>query len=181
MLETGGLDWDLCTDLLLFNILLWVVDQLSLYWNILNTFNNAFLWDILNIAVLVGLWNILSDVLNGHIVSDLLLLWDVLHSLDLLILNDSLLIWNILDPRFSLDGFPKTSITSGCANELRCGKGLIYLLACNLASSNLLAPLFGGLRSSLYKALLSPLSGDLRSSLDKALLALLAPLSTSSV
>lgn len=93
----------------------WVVDDLGLDWQVLNSFPNSLNWLVFNDGLLDFLWNVLDLSLDGIVVSDgsfdgdslgsgdfLILddfsfVWDSLNSLDLIVLNVLLLEWNIFD------------------------------------------------------------------------------------
>jgi len=67
LLNYGLLD---VLDWLLDNLLLWLVDNLSLNSLIFNSLLDSLLWDVLGVSLLIDLRNILSLVFNGVIVGD---------------------------------------------------------------------------------------------------------------
>lgn len=101
-----NLDW-LLDDLLDWLLDDWLVDNLSLDGLVLNSLLGSLLWDVLDVFVIVDLGNVLSLVLDGIVVGDLLLLWDVLSGvdwlLDGLVLDLGSLVWDVLNSGLSLD------------------------------------------------------------------------------
>lgn len=101
-----GLDW-LLDNLLDWLLDDWLVDNLSLDGLVLDSLLGSLLWDVLDVLVIVDLGDVLSLVLNGVVVGDLLLLWDVLSGvdwlLDGLVLDLGSFVWDVLNSGFSLD------------------------------------------------------------------------------
>ena len=81
------------------------MDNLLLDGLVLNSFLESLSGDVLNVLVLVDLRNVFSLILDCVVVSHLLLARNVLDTLDGFVLNNSLLIGNVLNARFSLDDF----------------------------------------------------------------------------
>jgi hypothetical protein len=88
---------------LLDDLLLGLVHNLAGDGLVLNALNNALLWDVLDIAVLEGLGDVLSLVFDCVVVDHLLLTWNVLDSLNWLILEVGLLVWDVLNTALALD------------------------------------------------------------------------------
>lgn len=111
-----------------------VVNDLSFNWNILILLNFSFPGNVFNSLLRDVLWDVLSQILNGIIVSFGDLSWNALdsllfsifsyfsglgHSLDsdfILILDDLLLEWNVLDSALTLDHF--FSSVDSCVDNL---------------------------------------------------------------
>jgi len=108
-------DWLLDNLLDLLDLLdLWLlVNNLSADLLVLNSLLDSFvgdvhvvdslLWDVVNVLVNVGVWDVISLVLNGIVVSDSSLVWDDLNSLDLLVFDVGLFVWDVLDSGLSSD------------------------------------------------------------------------------
>lgn len=80
-----------------------IVDQLFLDGDVFNTFHNSLLWDVFDVLIVVDLWDVLSHIFNCVDILDSLCLGDVLNALNGLVLDDVLLVWNVLYSGFSLD------------------------------------------------------------------------------
>jgi len=74
-----------------------LVNNLSGDCLIVNSLLYSFNWDVLNGGFIGGLRVIIGDVLNGVVVGNFGLNWDVFSVSDFLVFNDDFLVWDLLE------------------------------------------------------------------------------------
>ena len=135
-------------DMMMIDLLLWVVDNLSFDWNIVVSFYLSFSSNIFDCFFWNVLWNVLSEILycivvdfshlSGNlfnnsffsILSNFSGSWNSIYMLLISILDDFLLERNILNSAFTLDDF--FAHINSCINNLRLAMMMnIYMMSWN--------------------------------------------------
>lgn len=125
---------------------LWIVDNLGLNWEILDSFPNSFNWLVLNDGFFDFLWNVFNLSFNGIVVGDgsfngdsfsvgnLLIfnnfsfIGNSFNSFDLVVFNVFLFEWNVFDSALDWDLFSNNFLGQG-VSELRVSAyGLVGLV-----------------------------------------------------
>ena len=113
----------------------WVVDDLGLNWQVLNSFPDSFDWLVFNDGFFDFFWNVLDLSFDGIIVSngsfdgdsfgsgdffvfnDFSFVWDSFNPFDLIVLNVLLLEWNVFDSGFDWDLLSDDLLGQALANS----------------------------------------------------------------